>query len=258
MTLEERFIEVCKATRWNLRTALDLIAIHEEEEVRGRQPRASLNPFTVLAAAAAWERFVGDIVGAARATTEPWPGPGHFKFSGKDNKKLPDGKWLTPPWDISHLNDYLRACGMVKGDLTDGWEAHLSGSWWGAAPTRWKYVRYRDDPDAFQTALKNAQYARHGAAHFALPYNAGMAAPFGYSWDSDAAADTIQSGHARGVAALFLQLIDCSIVAIAQEHGWAPGRCQPPSAWFEAVVPNGDKRYPGVTLWGGRSLFRQA
>jgi hypothetical protein len=255
------FTKVCEAARWNLRAALDLIAIHSEKEVRGRQPRASLNPFTVLAAVAAWERFLADAVGASAGTGKPWPGPGHFKFDPKkDNKKLPDGRWVTPPWDPSYLNDYLRVRGVIKSglDLTDYWEAHLAGSWWGAAPTRWRYVRYADDPSAFEVALKNAQYARHGAAHFALPYNAVMSAPFGYNWNSDAAADTIQSGHARAVAALFLQLIDCSIIAIAEDHGWRPERYQPTSAWFEAMVPASDTRYPRVEFWGGRSLFRGA
>jgi len=34
-----------------------------------------------------------------------------------------------------------------------------------------------------------------------------------------------------------LQLIDCSIVAIAEDHGWRPERYQPASAWFDAIVP---------------------
>lgn len=37
----ERFAKVCTAARWNVRTPLDLIFIHAEEE-RGRQPHASL------------------------------------------------------------------------------------------------------------------------------------------------------------------------------------------------------------------------
>jgi hypothetical protein len=61
----ERFAKVCETTKWNVRAALDLIFIHAEKEVRGRQPRASLNPFTVLAAVAAYERFFDHLYAAA-------------------------------------------------------------------------------------------------------------------------------------------------------------------------------------------------
>jgi hypothetical protein len=67
----ERFAKVCETTKWNVRAALDLIFIHAEKEVRGRQPRASLNPFTVLAAVAAYERFFDHLYAAA--TDRPRP-----------------------------------------------------------------------------------------------------------------------------------------------------------------------------------------
>jgi hypothetical protein len=254
MTLTpDRFAEVCDAARWNLRAALDLIAIHSEKDVRGRQPRASLNPFTVLAAAAAWERFLADAVGAAQ---QSWSGPGRFSIG---SQKV-NGMSVAPQWAPSCLNRYLRSHGVITSgpDLTNSWEGHIAGSWKGASPTNWKYARYANHPAAFENALKNAQYARNGAAHFALPSNAVRSASVGYSWDSDATADTIQSGHARAVAALFLQLIDCSIVAIANDNGWVPTSYEPSSNWFEAVVPDSDSRYSGVTFWGGHSLFRKA
>lgn len=253
MFSKQRFAEVCNATKWNIRAALDLIAIHAEKDVRGRQPRASLNPFTVLAAAAAWERFLSDAVGAAKFTEEQWShkGLGHYQFK----EKRPDGTPINPAWEPTHLNGILRNYGVLNSDITGGWEAYLADSWWGASPTNWRFVRYPEDPPAFESALKNSQHARNGAAHFALPQSAAKSSAFGYSWDSDAKADTIQAGHARGVTALFLQLIDRSIETIANDHGWIPGSFQPDSGWFEDVVPASDRRYPGVKFWGGRSLM---
>ncbi|MEC3977165.1 hypothetical protein [Amycolatopsis sp. H20-H5] len=60
---------VSRAARHNLRTALDLIAIHSEKPVRGPQPRSSLNPFTVLAAVGSWERFITDLTTAPPTPT---------------------------------------------------------------------------------------------------------------------------------------------------------------------------------------------
>jgi hypothetical protein len=77
MLTVERFAAVCAATRWHVRRPLDLICIHSEREVSGRQPRATLNPFTVLAAAAAWERFLSDLVGAVKYRTR-WSLPGQL------------------------------------------------------------------------------------------------------------------------------------------------------------------------------------
>jgi hypothetical protein len=247
MLTQGSFKEVCDATLWNIRAALDLIAIHAEKDVRGRQPRASLNPFMVLAAAAAWERFLSDVTGAAEGKD-----PGHYQFK----EKRPDGRPVNPAWEPKRLNEVLRKHGVLNNDITNSWEAHLADSWSGASPTKWRFVRYVEDSGSFDMALKNAQHARNGAAHFALPQSAKESSAFGYSWNSDADANTIQSGHARAVAALFLQLIDCSICAIASERGWAPERFEPYTAWFKDVVPSSDSRYPGVRFWGGHSLLR--
>jgi hypothetical protein len=41
--LRERFDLVTEAAHDNLGAAIDLVLVHSEKEVRGRQPRASLN-----------------------------------------------------------------------------------------------------------------------------------------------------------------------------------------------------------------------
>jgi hypothetical protein len=90
----ERFAKVCKATRSNVRTALDLIFIHAEKEVRGRQPRASLNPLTILSAAAAYERFFNDLYAAAKDPASVSQRPrrvGAGPFQDRDQQSLAPG-----------------------------------------------------------------------------------------------------------------------------------------------------------------------
>lgn len=58
---ETQFAELCRDTSFGFRDSVDLVLIHNEEDVRGIQPRAVLNDLTVLLAVAAWERFVVDV-----------------------------------------------------------------------------------------------------------------------------------------------------------------------------------------------------
>ncbi|MEY9993193.1 hypothetical protein ABIE67_005225 [Streptomyces sp. V4I8] len=59
-----------------------------------------------------------------------------------------------------------------------------------------------------------------------------------------------------GITAVFLQLIDASIVTIARSNGWPPSRFRLPATWFEAVIPDSDSRYGGGRFWGGTKLHR--
>ena len=77
-------------------------------------------------------------------------------------------------------------------------------------------------------------------------------------FESDAMAHTIQSGWARIVLAVFLQLTDQAIVAIADEAGFSGrDKFRLPRQWFEGSEPIGVRgvKQPGV-LWGGHALFR--
>jgi hypothetical protein len=250
------FYELCKGTygaEENLKTALDLIAIHREKDVKGPQPRKSLNPFIALAAAAAWERFLADVVGAAQGTaTRPWPGPGHSELGFLQVNQ----QQIAPQWAPSHLNTYLRNKGVINGNpnLTDSWEAWLDNGPSGPVmlPSKWKYLKYLQNPSSFDDALKNAQHLRNGAAHFALPRSALKSIPYGYTWQGDAVKDSVQHWAALPVAALFFQLIKCSIVAIATDHGWNPDKYQLPHEWLEDTPCDG--RYQDVSLWK-RSLL---
>ena len=277
----ERFAEVCTTTRWHVRTALDLIFIHNEKEVRGRQPRASLNPLTVLSVVAAYERFFDDLYAAAmdeieRDRTKKWRS-GHSQNEigriGPKKKRGPRKQWLP-----ESLGELLREEGIVS-NLTSYWVAWMTDGWFGASPTDWAFRKYSEDPEAFEHALQDARHARDGAAHFILPKTAARAAAdyepipiadglfakklrnrgktgWNYGWDSDAKSDTVQAGFARGATAFFIQLIDSSIVAVADEHSWSAEKHRLPTGWFAAEVPGSDSRYAGAQFWGGQALHR--
>jgi hypothetical protein len=279
----ERFAKVCKAARWNVRAALDLIFIHAEKEVRGRQPRASLNPLTVLSAAAAYERFFDDLYAAAKdknaGNDEEWE-PGRSETGvGKDKiPGLPKVK-TGRQWLVKSLDELLGEAGIVRS-LASYWEAWMAEGWFGATPTDWTFRKYSEDPDSFDRALHGARHARDGAAHFILPKTAARSKDWydpipitdgslfakklhdmgkmtwNYSWDGDTKSDTVQSGFARGITAFLIQLIDGSIVAVANSHDWRAGTYRLPAGWFTAQVPRSDSRYAGAQFWGGQTLHR--
>jgi hypothetical protein len=67
--LRERLGLVTEAPRDNLGAAIDLVLVHNEKEVRGRQPRALAEPAVVVMAISAWDRFIADTSSAF--TTDP-------------------------------------------------------------------------------------------------------------------------------------------------------------------------------------------
>lgn len=245
MLTPERLNKVAKAAEGNLKKALDLIAIHAEQQVRGPQPRASLNPFVVLAAGGAWERMIADLVGAAETH---WAGAG--------STDSPKGGVHHP----ANVDGFLCNRGFITRAVTLRWEAHYPQGWRGATPTRWKSVTSAsDEPERseFLRHVRAAIAARNAAAHHALAHNAASLlakeSRDDYPWDSDALSVTLQSGYVRGATALWLQVIDSTLVAIATDQGWEPDQFRLPSDWFNAVATS--ERYRGVEFWG-RALHR--
>ncbi|WP_159072356.1 hypothetical protein [Streptomyces sp. CMB-StM0423] len=259
MLTKDRFADVCRETTWNVKKFLDLIYIHSERDARGRQPRATLNPLTVLMAAAAWERFLSDLVGAASYPEDKWgdrgsSGLGRFEIP---KAKRSDGQGgLSRPWEPDHLSPYLRQRGVINHDISDKWAAWLSFTWAGATPKSWLFVEYAQEPSVFRDVLKEVQKIRNGVAHLAFPQDFAAASESSYTWINNAQSITIQSGHARGLSAALLQLIDVSIVTVARSHGWPTEGCRLSAAWFRAKVPESDSRYAGTEFWGGQSLHR--
>ncbi|KFU75416.1 hypothetical protein SAMN04489729_6990 [Amycolatopsis lurida] len=243
---EDRFSQVSQAARRNIRTALDLIAIHSEQPVRGPQPRSSLNPFTVLAAVGAWERLIADLTSAASQTN--WRGPGGHKTTGAHWPSAVDAHM------ISHQ--------LLAAPLTSRWEAAFPARWKGITPLGWTTVRQTSpaaDRDKLLAYITASRRARNAAAHYALVENASAAAQDmdsegWYPWQSDAHKPSLPAGFARGLAAVYLQLIDCTIDFVAHERNWDAGAHRPPADWFRSRCR--ESRYDGVALWAGTSLHR--
>jgi len=244
---EDRFAQVARAAQLNVRTALDLIAIHSEKPVKGRQPRASLNPFTVVAAVGSWERFIADLTSAA--TERRWLGPGGHKSAGSHWPDSIDGR--------------MTRLGLLQARLTTRWEAKFPASGWiGIEPRGWRTVLQASpagEREQLLAYIAETRRTRNGAAHYALMQNALESADQAgqdgwYPWKSDAGHPSLQSGYARGVTAVFLQLIDCTAALVAREQGWKPELYRLPGDWFRTQSQT--NRFAGVQFWAGTALHR--
>lgn len=227
-----------QSARDYMRTALDLMAVHAEKPVRGRQPRASLNPFTVVASIGSWERFIADLVSAAKEDDGHGPGA-HKAADGSHRPGLIDRR-LT---DSGVLREALPPQGEVK---------FPANAWVGVRPRGRKTV-LRSSPDEDREELLDSiaetRRTRNGAAHYALMRNAWDSAQEAdqdgrYPRQSDADAPTLQSGCVRGVTAVLLRLIDGTAAIVARDHGWDPDVSRLPGDWFEAEAKA--DRFAGV------------
>ncbi|MFN8074149.1 MAG: hypothetical protein U0Q15_01870 [Kineosporiaceae bacterium] len=65
--------------------------------------------------------------------------------------------------------------------------------------------------------------------------------------DSDANGTTIQNGHARGILAVVVQVIDSTIAAICEDRGWSHDH-RLPNAWFSGDTQR-TSRHRDVNFW---------
>lgn len=229
-THEEAFGMIAADARAGLRSAIDLILIHNERDVRGNQPRAALNPLILLLSVAAWERFVADVCFLA------------------DDRLQEVGAGPSSPGRARFLNGGAVAVlnALTGGHLAHKFEVKVFDGWVGKFPTRPRVTRGLEVGEYVDDAISH----RNGVAHRSLP-----GAYADALWTSDANTHTVQAGWARGVAATFVQLVDQSILAIGREAGFV-NVPRLPREWF---IPDA-RRLRGVeapgALWGGHSLVR--
>ncbi|MGY1608762.1 hypothetical protein [Geodermatophilus sp. SYSU D00700] len=226
---------------------MDLLLLHNEQPVRGNQPRRSLNPITVLLAVAAWERFVVDIRALSALSAKPWQGPGL-------DRQLQGA---------AHLANAVPVLAIASGGLLPAtWHIRVYRGWRGKTPTNPVLLAGADATGALNGELSEAvaDYVklRHSVAHRAYAQHAYP----GSWWDGDAASDTVQAGAARSALAIFLQLIDQSIEAIcaalqASGRSVDPQLASLPAWWFRTNPPSGVRGVaaPGQ-LWGRADLHR--
>jgi hypothetical protein len=239
---ETGFADLCEDTRSGFRNAVDLVLIHNEKDVRGNQPRAVLNDLTIVLAVAAWERFVVDVQALG---TRKWTGPGH-------HRKTDGIAYLGHPSDPAKPGPARMILDHASGGrLPADWTVVSFWDWRGKSPRSLRKLdggtemaQLAEQADAW-IRLRNSVMHRCMAQDLKDPY-----------WKSDADSHTIQAGWARAVLALFLQLTDQAIAAIAAEAGFPqPDVYRLPEEWFLSEAPAGLRgvREPNV-LWGGHAL----
>ncbi len=242
MAQEAEFADLCDDTCNGFRNALDLVLIHNEKDVRGKQPRAVLNDLTVVIAVAAWERFVVDMQALG---AQQWTGAGLHK---KQNGIAYLGQKSDPakPGPARMILDRVSG-----GRLPADWAVVSFLDWRGKSPRNSR--KLDGGPQIAQLAEQADAWIRlrNSVAHRCMAQD--LKDPY---WKSDADSHTIQAGWARAVLALFLQLTDQAIAAIAAEAGFPqPDLYRFPEEWFLDEAPAGLRGVsePNI-LWGGYAL----
>lgn len=242
------FAQITADTRRGFAEVIDLILIHNERDVRGTQPRTTLNRLIAFLSVAAWERFVADVGDLARSPDPANFVPGSTNSQGF-NKITPERKRNGGE---SKAVSTLRAA--TGGRLPDDWRILVTTS--GAGKNlRFGYAARYEDQEMCELVDWWIE-VRHKLAHRALPQL------LEWSMWSDATASggrTINTTLARSAFTLFLQLADQSIRSIAEaaqfEH---PGELWLPEDWLTGrLPPQRGVIDPGrLHLWRGRSLAR--
>lgn len=245
---EHSFDLACSNARLNLRDALDLICVHAEQPVRGTQPRVALNPAIVVTAIGSWERFVADLVGAvtpvpsitsddgtAAVPAKGWA-PGAFEGDSSHHPSVVGGRLRN----LAYLN---------RPDIGARWIADVPTGWWGVRPTGWQRTGPGTEEEwGVDDYLSSAILVRNAGAHRAAAALADAANCRNLPLlDSNAKHTTIQHGHARGIVALVVQVLDSTIHAICTDKGWSSDH-RLPVAWFLGK-PQPTGRHKGMDFW---------
>jgi hypothetical protein len=290
------------AARANLQRSVDYVLLHEGYDVDGDTPAASLNPPTVLTAVAAWERFVGDLKGVSLGDEWTASGRYQSRLSDCYLVRPPHPSEPHTP-DQTVTGEAARLLLQITGssDVLDHLCLKVISSWSGARPRfgvanglglrpasyRRTTVSGVSDPLTVGEAVYQSVQLRNAVAHSYLPAMStprprqpkkrtkGQSAqslpaqhwlddPDEFFWRSDKKDGlSVQAGCARGVLALFIQLIDQVLIGIAASalnelDKQAIMRARPPAEWFNSTVPAGSRR--GIDydaqLWRGNRLIR--
>jgi hypothetical protein len=290
--------EAADAARGNLQRAIDLVILHETCRVAGQEAAAALNEPTVLLAVATWERFIGDLL--VLANRSGWRGSGrHPSTVAGANLVRPRRTVETAGPDETLPGD--AAC--VLAGLTGGWtplsrlRARVIYDWRGATPRfvdmtgfglrdqRYHRPAYPAEPWEHLTigeVVYQSLKLRSAIAHSYVPRMGDVPsprrgrttltpedahwlnAPSQMFWHSDKKDGlSVQAGCARGVLALFIQLIDQCILMLAGALADPQDRAELlryrlPGEWFTTTYPASSRRglEQDVHLWRAKRLSR--
>ena len=225
---------VAEEARRNLEGALDIILVHAEQYVSGRQPRVALNPAIVVTAVGAWERLVADLIGAVtvgQSGAAYQPG----LYEAKEGAHHP-----------GVCGRRLRNLGIATRDVEAEWEAEVAFGYRGCSPKEWTRLTLGQDisheegrrvwnPEAVDAQVEAAIMVRNGGAHRVVEQVTSTASKRGLPvMRGDADRPTLQNGYARALTALMIQVINSTLVTVAQDHGWDPEPFRLPASWFRS------------------------
>jgi hypothetical protein len=239
------FAQICGHARSGLRDVIDLMLIHNEQSVRGDQPRSTLNRLIAFLSVAAWERFIADLGGMSQAPISgPHPAP------GTTNSRR-GGAYLS-----AQKTGSGNAVDVLDGTSTGSLPGHLrlrlpeSGSG--------KRLTFGQPLTGMHPDLVDSVNwwigLRNGVAHRSV---AKMPT---WLYVSDATASqgkTVNTTTARFAFALFAQLMDRSMQGVAEAAGMTrPAELGLPADWLTGqLLPSRGVTDPDqLRLWSGPSL----
>jgi hypothetical protein len=236
----DKFSRICADTKAAFQDVFDLVLIHNERIVRGRQPRATLNGPIAMFSVAAWERFIADVGELSQAR--------HGKTFQAPGKVLGRGAYLGPGKNGAPAVKILSAASA--GTIPADWRIRLPQSGQGKRLS-FGTARRGLDPDLVDITDWWITM-RNGIAHRSLP----RVLEWLYT-DPKVQEPAINTTLARIALTLFLQLADQSIRALtdaAQFEG--PDELWLPGDWLAGKLRpvRGVKSPSQLTLWVGPSL----
>lgn len=235
------FSRICVNTRGAFQDVFDLVLIHNERSVRGKQPRATLNTPIAMFSVAAWERFVTDI--------------GELSQAGHDNKFQGPGRALGRGAYLSSAKNGAPAIeilgGASAGTIPASWQIRLPQSGQGKRLS-FGTARRGLDPDLIDITDWWITM-RNGIAHRSLP----RVLEWLFIDPKLQDGKTINTTLARIALTLFLQLVNQSIRALTNSAQLKrPDELWLPDDWLAGKLrPARGVRTPEqLQLWVGPSL----
>jgi hypothetical protein len=241
----DHFSRICTDARDAFQDVVDLVLIHNERPVSGRQPRTTLNRLIAMLSVAAWERFIADIGKLSRARQDkPFQGPGIAYGSGAYLGKCPRDSQI--PTAVKVLG------GASGGALPGSWQIRVPSS---GSGKRLSFAPACRGLDSDLVEITDWWVTiRNGIAHRGLP----QVPEWLIVTDAEQQAGrTINTTTARFAMTLFLQLVDQSIRALAESAKLEkPGELWLPSDWLSGQLraARGVNAPAELLLWDGPSL----
>lgn len=282
--LYDRFESVAVAAWSNLSLAVDLVLVHNERPVDGRQPRVSLNRAIVVAAVSAWERFIVDTVSVFAGHRLPTLNKGDrdkTQYAGPAARLLTasgaTGTDFLPRLRVHAATNWSGIRLRAMEDLIGTAPGDTSGLTFGQHLNQWVTLRNALVHHDVQRLIDRAgDPNRWTDPKIGDPYKSSLHGRV-LLWECEIVRNdpvhgkqsytgaSTNAGCVRGCLALIIQAVDWLIVDIARAHGraWDTTDLRLPDEWFQRNLPPtfrgaSPENFENWTLWGGPKLYRLA